>query len=102
MFFSQIMDYLPMYEFHKCVDRYNGDYRVRFTCMDQYLSMAFAQLIYRESLCDIEACLRSMQNKWYHIKSSVKHHLSGIRALFRSILPLHILNQPHPTVPDFF
>lgn len=40
--FAQIMDYLPMYEFHKCVDRYRGDYRVRFSCMDQYLTMAFA------------------------------------------------------------
>jgi len=56
-----------MYEFHKCVDRYNGDYRVRFSCMDQYLSMAFAQLAYRESLRDIEACLRSMKSKWYHM-----------------------------------
>lgn len=54
--FAQVMDYLPMYEFHKCVDRYNGDYRVRFTCMDQYLSMAFAQLTYRESLRDIVPC----------------------------------------------
>lgn len=65
--FAQVMDYLPMYEFHKCVDRYNGDYRVRFSCMDQYLSMAFAQLTYRESLRDIEACLRSMKSKWYHM-----------------------------------
>lgn len=65
--FAQIMDYLPMHGFHKCVDRYNGDYRFRFSCMDQYLSMAFAQLTYRESLRDIEACLRSMQNKWYHM-----------------------------------
>jgi len=64
--FSQVMDFLPMYEFHKCVKRYRGDYRARFSCLDQYLSMAFAQLTYRESLRDIEACLRSLQGKLYH------------------------------------
>ena len=66
--FSQIMDFLPMYEFRKCVNRYNGNYRVKsFSCLDQFLCMAFAQLTYRESLRDIEACLRSMHNKLYHI-----------------------------------
>jgi len=57
-----------MYEFRKCVNRYNGNYRVKsFSCLDQFLCMAFAQLTYRESLRDIEACLRSMHNKLYHI-----------------------------------
>ena len=66
--FSQIMDYLPLHEFRKCVKRYQGSYRVRkFSCLDQFLCMAFAQLTYRESLRDIEACLRSMQNKLYHM-----------------------------------
>ena len=66
--FSQVMDFLPMYEFRKCVNRYNGNYRVKsFSCLDQFLCMAFAQLTYRESLRDIEACLRSMHNKLYHI-----------------------------------
>ena len=66
--FSQVMDFLPMYEFRKCVNRYNGNYRVKsFSCLDQFLCMAFAQLTYRESLRDIEACLRSMYNKLYHI-----------------------------------
>ncbi|MGA1841699.1 MAG: DUF4372 domain-containing protein, partial [bacterium] len=61
--FSQIMEYLPIYEFRKCVKRYNGNYRVKsFSCLDQFLCMAFAQLTYRESLRDIEACLRAMQN----------------------------------------
>ncbi len=60
--FSQIMDFLPMYEFRKCVNRYKGNYRVKsFSCLDQFLCMAFAQLTYRESLRDIEACLRSAQ-----------------------------------------
>ena len=66
--FSQIMDFLPMFEFRKCVKRYQGNYKVKsFSCLDQFLCMAFAQLTYRESLRDIEACLRSMQNKLYHM-----------------------------------
>jgi hypothetical protein len=66
--FSQIMDFLPMYEFRKCIDRYQGNYKIKsFSCFDQFLCMAFAQLTYRKSLRDIEACLRSMQNKLYHM-----------------------------------
>ena len=66
--FSQLMDQLPYYEFQKCVARYRGDYQQKkFSCWDQFLSMAFAQLTYRESLRDIEACLRSMKAKLYHI-----------------------------------
>jgi hypothetical protein len=66
--FAQLMDFLPVYEFHKCVQRYNGHYKVkRFSCWSQFLSMAFAQLTYRESLRDIEACLRSAQRKLYHM-----------------------------------
>ncbi|HOD79329.1 MAG TPA: IS4 family transposase [Syntrophorhabdus sp.] len=66
--FAQLMDFIPMYEFNKCVSRYNGNYKVKtFSCWDQYLSMAFAQLTYREGLRDIEACLRAAQPKLYHI-----------------------------------
>ena len=66
--FSQIMEFLPLYEFHKCIQRYHGDYKVKsFSCTDQFLCMAFAQLTYRESLRDIEACLRSMRSKLYHM-----------------------------------
>jgi len=66
--FSQVMDFLPMYEFRKCVNRYNGNYRVRsFSCLDQFLSLSFAQLTYRESLRDIEACLGSVSRKLYHM-----------------------------------
>lgn len=66
--FSQIIDFLPMYEFRKCVKRYRGNYKLKsFSCLDQFLCMAFAQITYRESLRDIEACLRSMQNKLYHM-----------------------------------
>jgi len=66
--FSQIMSFLPLDEFRKCVQRYRGNFKVRqFSCFDQFLCMAFAQLTYRESLRDIEACLRSMSNKLYHM-----------------------------------
>jgi Domain of unknown function (DUF4372)/Transposase DDE domain len=66
--FSQLMDYLPNYEFQKCVTRYSGDYRSRnFSCREQFFAMAFAQLTYRESLRDIEACLGSIGGKLYHM-----------------------------------
>jgi hypothetical protein len=66
--FAQLLDHLPAYDFQKCVVRYRGDSHLRgFSCLDQLLAMAFAQLTYRESLRDIEACLRSMSGKLYHI-----------------------------------
>jgi hypothetical protein len=66
--FSQLMNFVPRYEFDKCVQKYRGNYKVQsFSCSDQYRSMAFAQLTYRESLRDIEACLRAVQNKLYHM-----------------------------------
>jgi Domain of unknown function (DUF4372)/Transposase DDE domain len=66
--FSQLISFLPDREFRRCVERYQGDMRLRgFSCWDQYLAMAFAQLTYRESLRDIEACLRSVQGKLYHL-----------------------------------
>src|SRR5258708_401466 len=66
--FSQLMAHTPAKEFQKCVARYRGDANPRgFSCWDQYLAMAFAQLTYRESLRDIEACLRSMSGKLYHM-----------------------------------
>ena len=66
--FAQLMEYLPRYEFQKCVGRYQGDARLRgFSCWDQYLAMGFAQLTYRESLRDIEACLGSISGKLYHM-----------------------------------
>jgi uncharacterized protein DUF4372/DDE family transposase len=66
--FSQLMDFLPSHEFRQCVERYNGDYKLKsFSCWDQFLCMAFAQLTYRESLRDIEACLRAHHTKLYHM-----------------------------------
>jgi hypothetical protein len=66
--FAQLMAQAPHKEFQKCVARYGGDrYLKRFTCWDQFLAMAFAQLTYRESLRDIETCLHSMRGKLYHM-----------------------------------
>ena len=66
--FSQLIEFLPHQEFQKCVARYGGDrYLKNLSCWDQYLAMAFAQLTYRESLRDIEACLRSVSGKLYHM-----------------------------------
>ncbi len=66
--FAQLMDELPSYEFRKCVARYGGDHKLRgFSCWDQFLCLSFAQLTYRESLRDIQACLRSVQPKLYHM-----------------------------------
>ena len=66
--FSQLIDHLPSHEFRQCVERYEGNYRVRsFSCWDQFLCMMFAQLSYRESLRDIVACLRSRQRQLYHL-----------------------------------
>jgi len=66
--FSQVVDFVPMHEFRKCVGRYHGHHKVQsFSCWNQFLCMAFAQLTYRESLRDIESCLNSMPNKLYHM-----------------------------------
>ena len=66
--FAQLMDHVSRFEFQKCVARYGGEYKTsRFSCWDQYLCLAFAQLTYRESLRDIEACLRAVQPKLYHV-----------------------------------
>jgi len=65
--FSQIMDFVPKHQFNQCVRRYRGNYRLRtFSCFDQFLCMAFAQLTFKESLRDIETCLRAMEPKLYH------------------------------------
>jgi hypothetical protein len=66
--FAQVTKHLPLTTFRRCVARYGGTHKVKtFSCLDQYLCMAFAQLTYRESLRDIEACLRVQQRKLYHM-----------------------------------
>src|SRR5579863_8793733 len=65
--FSQLMDFLPLAEFRRCVEHYRGDYKVqRFSSLDPFLGLTFAQLTFRESLRDIETCLRTQQSKLYH------------------------------------
>jgi hypothetical protein len=67
LIFAQLMDFIPTYEFNQCVARYRGDLKTRrFSCWDQFLCMAFAQLTYRESLRDIQACLQAVQPNLYH------------------------------------
>ena len=66
--FAQLVDYFPKRDFRRVVKKYNGDYGIRsFSCWDQFLCMVFAQLTYRESLRDIEACLRAIGVKLYHL-----------------------------------
>ena len=66
--FAQLMQHLPLTTFRRCIARYGGEHRIkRFSCLDQYLCLAFAQLTWRESLRDIEACLRAQSSKLYHL-----------------------------------
>ena len=66
--FAQVMDHLPMHTLRRCIERYNGHRRVRrFSCQDQFRSMAFAQLTSRASLRDIETCLRAQDGKLHHM-----------------------------------
>lgn len=66
--FSQLMEHVSLHDFRNCVERYDGNRRVRtLSCLDQFYAMAFAQLSYRESLRDIEACLRAAPTKLYHL-----------------------------------
>ena len=78
--FSQVLSFLSHKKFHQCVNRYGGDYRARsFKCYDQFLCMAFAQLTYRESLRDIECCLRAVRQKLYHVGIRGKVSRSTLR-----------------------
>jgi hypothetical protein len=73
--FAQLMDFIPAHEFRRCVNRYQGNRKVNsFSCWDQFLSMAFAQLTYRESLRDIETCLRALGSHLYHL--GIRGHVS--------------------------
>jgi hypothetical protein len=75
--FAQLMDFIPRHEFRRCVERYHGNYKIKsFSCWEQFLTMAFAQLTFRESLRDIEACLRASPTKLYHsgIRSSISRN----------------------------
>jgi hypothetical protein len=94
--FAQLLDHLSAYEFQKCVNRYRGDAHLRgFSCLDQLLTMAFAQLTYRESLRDIEACLRSISGKLYHI-GFARVAAPGLAQSSESVLPTSVAA---PTAP---
>jgi hypothetical protein len=68
LIFKQVMDFMPLSVFRRCVEKYKGDFNVKtFSCLDQFLCMAFAQITHRESLRDIEICLRSQNKKLYHM-----------------------------------
>ena len=74
--FAQLMEWIHPEQFRRCVARYGGHYKVRdFSCWDQFLAMSFAQITFRESLADIEICLRSRGEALYHLgfRSSVAH-----------------------------
>ncbi|HEY3861295.1 MAG TPA: DUF4372 domain-containing protein [Verrucomicrobiae bacterium] len=71
--FCQVMDWIHGEQFRRCVNRYQGNYRIRnFSCWDQFLAMSFAQITYRDSLADIEVCLRSRQDQLYRLIKGVK------------------------------
>jgi len=75
LIFAQLMDFLPLPEFRRCVARYDGERRVRrFSCLDQFYCLAFAQLTFRESLRDIETCLRTLPARLYHM--GIRGHVS--------------------------
>jgi len=77
--FAQVMEHFPAYEFQKCVTRYDGDFGKRsFSCLDQFLCLGFAQLTYRESLRDIEACLIELLTRPRSIGRTNSHAALGI------------------------
>ena len=97
LIFSQVMDFLPPRIFQHCVDRYQGNFRVkRFSCLDQFRTMAFAQLTYRESLCDIEACLRTQSNKLGHPWQGQAQHSGGCQRISRLAYLRRLGSQPYP------
>ena len=100
--FAQILEHLPRYEFDKFVKKYEGNHRVRkFSCYDQFLCLAYAQLTYRESLRDIETCLNSHHEKLYHIgfRSQISRSTmadAGEMRDYRIIRTLPIILSPLP------
>jgi hypothetical protein len=95
--FAQQMQHLPLTAFRRCVTRYRGAFKVKsFSCLDQFLCMAFAQLTFRESLRDIEVCLRAQSSKLYHlgIRSAVARSVASLMDEIRGSLELLESNLP--------
>ena len=89
--FAQLMDHLPLHTFRRIVKRYDGERKVKtFSCLDQFLCMAFAQLTYRESLRDIEACLRAQRTKLYHLGIRTKQVARNTLANANAVRDWHI------------
>ena len=90
--FTQLMEFAPWHTFRRLVTKYRGDFNVRsFSCLDQFLSMAFAQVTYRESLRDIEACLRAQPTKLYHM---------GLRGTVLEVT-ISLVSGPQPRVTPY-
>jgi hypothetical protein len=106
--FSQLIDHVPMQTFRRCVARYHGNrYKKSFSCLDQFLCMAFAQLTYRESLRDIEACLRAQSHKLYHmgirgkvLRSTLADAQSGATGASTPTLLKHSSPSPVRSMPE--
>ena len=103
--FAQLMQHLPLSTFRRCVTRYRGEFKVQsFSCLNQFLCMTFAQLTYRESLRDIEVCLRAQRSKLYHfgIRSTVAHRRLRLRFGRHRQKASQSLGQPlrNPTDPQ--
>jgi hypothetical protein len=95
--FTQLMQHLPLTTFRRCVTRYRGAFKVKsFSCLDQFLCLAFAQLTFRESLRDIEVCLRAQSSKLYHlgIRSAVARSVASLMDEIRGRLELLESNLP--------
>ena len=96
--FAQLMDFIPRYEFRGCVERYHGNYKIKsFSCWDQFLTIAFAQLTFRESLRDIEACLRASPTKLYHIGIRIpisRNTLAHANQERDSLCPVRVCRSP--------
>ena len=99
--FAQLMQHLPLTTFRRCVTRYRGEFKVKsFSCLDQFLCMAFAQLTFRESLRDIEVCLRAQSSKLYHfgIRSAVaRNTLAHANAVETAAKAAELPAEPAPT-----
>lgn len=103
LIFSQVMDFLPPRAFQRCVERYQGDFSVkRFSCLDQFRAMAFAQLTYRESLRDIGVCLRAQGGKLYHIGIRGKaHEVNILDELLPEAGAIYVMDRGHLDFPRF-
>lgn len=101
--FSQLMDFITTHEFNQCVKRYNGNYKIKnFTCWEQFLCMAFAQLTYRESLRDIQACLRAANKKLYHMGIRSDTVKSFLQILLRALFSMVSMVINYAAIPSSF